>query len=150
MQLSPEREHRSRGRNAYHVGKSLLNPASLQPRGRAALPPPGSRAPSSLSTLAPFAYAVKRSDAQRQRLTFECRADGRGVLAASLPTSSSAQRLRGETWTSPVSVFIGLPCEGGAAVHIRDILRLFSRGSWRDSRIPLRDAVLIKANAAAE
>lgn len=42
-----------------------------------------------LSSLAPFAYAVKRSDTQRQRLTFEFRADGRGVFAASLPTPSS-------------------------------------------------------------
>lgn len=125
-----EREHCSHVRNAYHVGKSLLNPAFLQPRKRAALFPPGSRAASSLSSFARFAYAVKRSDTQRQRLTFEFRADGRGMFAASLPTSSSAQRLKGEIWTSPVSVFIGLPCKGGAAVHICDILKLISRGSW--------------------
>lgn len=137
-----EREHRSHVRNAYHVGKSLLNPAFLRPRGRAALFPPGSRAPSSLSSR--FAYAVKRSDTQRQRLTFEFRADGRGVFAASLPTSSSAQRLRGETRTSPVSVFIGLPHKGGTAVHICDILKLISWGPGKESWISLRHTVLIR------
>lgn len=144
----PERQHRPDVRNAYHVGERLLNPAFLRPRGRAALFPPGSRAPSSLSS--PFAYAVKRSDTQRRRLTFEFRAGGRGEFAASLPTSSPAQRPRGESWTSLVSVFIGLPCKGGVAVHSCDILKLISRGSWKDSRIPLRHPVLIKADAEEE
>lgn len=138
-----EREHCSDVRTAYHVGKVclILRPSSRWDARLHVLQGAG------LLLLAPFAYAVKRSDTRRRRLTFEFRADG--VFAAPLPTPSSARRQRGDMWTSLLSVFIGLPGKGGAAVHICDILKLISGGPWKDSRIPLRHTVLIKADAAA-
>lgn len=129
-----EPEHSSDVQNAYRVWKSPLNPAFLHPRGPTVLFPPRSRAPFSRSTFRRFAYAVKRLETQRQSLTFEFCTDSRSVFLGSLPTSSSAQCLRSEVWTSLVSIFFDLPCKGGTAVHFCDILQLISRGFWKGSR----------------